>query len=148
MTDLDSVALRRFVYDTLLSTGLPPRASAIGERFGVSESEAKQRLATLGIGKTILTHPVTGEISMAGPFAAEPTSYQVIGAHQRWWANCAWDALGVAVIANEPVRVEASCTDCGERTTIDVDPARGVESSWVVHFLLPARRWYEDIGFT
>jgi len=87
---------------------------------------------------------------MAGPFAAAETPYRVIGRHIQWFANCAWDMLGVAVIANERVRIEARCTDCGEPMKLVVDPSEpptDVESS-VVHFLVPARRWYDDIGFT
>jgi hypothetical protein len=88
---------------------------------------------------------------MAGPFASGPSAYRVIGSSVAWWANCAWDMLGIAVIADETVRVETTCTDCGEAIELDVVPERGVVSDvpgMVVHFLLPARRWYDDIGYT
>jgi len=148
MATPDSVTLRRFVYDEILSRGQPPTAKRIGDHFGIGPSDAKRRLAALKIGKTVLAHPETGEIWMAGPFAASATPYRVVGAHQMWWANCAWDMLGVAVIANEPVRIDASCTDCKCPVTLVASPERGVESRWVVHFLLPARQWYDDIGYT
>ena len=144
-------ALRRFIYDHLLSRGLPPSTEQIGEHFGVSADDARQAIGSLKIGKTVLAHPTTGEIWMAGPFAARPSTYRVVGSRLAWWANCAWDMLGVMVIANEPVRVEAECTDCREPISIDASPDVGVGSGlgeMVVHFLVPARNWYEDIGFT
>jgi hypothetical protein len=145
---MDPVALRHFVYDATLSNGLPPSAARIARQFGVEVDDVKRDLAALRIGKTILVHPKSGEIWMAGPFAASPTPYRIVGANQSWWANCAWDMLGVALIAAEPVQLVASCCDCGEPFTLRVYPERGVDSDWLVHFLLPARRWYEDIGFT
>ena len=145
------IALRRFVYDHLLSRGLPPSSEQIGEHFGVSTDDARHAIGSLKIGKTVLPHPTTGEIWMAGPFAARPSTYRVVGKRLAWWANCAWDMLGVMVIANEPVCVETECTDCREPLTIDATPGQGVAQSMrnlVVHFLVPARHWYDDIGFT
>lgn len=143
--------LRIHIYDHLLRTGLPPSTEQIGDHFGISADEARQAIGALKIGKTVLVHPTTGEVWMAGPFAARPSTYRVFGSRVAWWANCAWDMLGVMAIANEPVRVETECTDCREPISIDATPAAGVAAAvrdWVVHFLVPARHWYDDIGFT
>jgi hypothetical protein len=141
-------ALRVFVYDELLVRGTPPATAEIGARFGVSPNEARDALASLKIGKTILVHPRTGEVWMAGPFAAAETPYRVSQGDRRWWANCAWDMFGVAMIVGEPVRIDASCTDCGAPMVIECTPASPPNDDAVVHFLLPASRWYDDIGFT
>jgi hypothetical protein len=148
MSYVNPVALRQFVYRHILLVGRPPRAVEIGDRFDVSAAEAKSSLAALNIGKTILIHPETGEIWMAGPFAAVETTYKVIGPRVTWWANCAWDMLGIVAIVNDAVQISARCTDCLDPMTIPANPDRGVNSDWVVHFLLPARRWYDDIGYT
>jgi hypothetical protein len=144
-------ALRRFIYDELLSHGLPPSSEQIGDHFGVSADKARSAIGSLKIGKTVLPHPTTGEIWMAGPFAARPSVYRVVGSRLAWWANCAWDMLGVMVIVNEPVHVETECTDCRDPISIDATPEAGVlgpTAEMVVHFLVPARHWYDDIGFT
>jgi hypothetical protein len=146
---IDPTALRSYVYDTIFARGLPPKLAQIATRFGTSVSSARRSIAGINIGKTILAHPVTGEIWMAGPFAAEPTDHVVRGARTTWFANCAWDMLGVAALVKEPVSAYAKCTDCGEPMSMSVDPDRGVvDPVGVVHFLLPAREWYRDIGFT
>ena len=142
--------LRVFVYDTLIGGGHMPTTCEIGAHFGVAEPAARAALAEARVGKTLLVHPTSGELWMAGPFAAAPTSYRVIGRRATWWANCAWDMLGIPVIVGEPVEIEAACTDCGAPVRLHVDPATGPApmSGAVVHFLVPARRWYDDIGFT
>ena len=148
MASVDSVSLRVFVYDQLLDRGMPPTIADIARRFGVAPNEARHALAELRIGKTILVHPQTGEVWMAGPFSAVETPYRVLRGARQWWANCAWDMFGVAVIVGAPVRVETRCTDCAEPITLVCDPATPPNGDGVVHFLVPARRWYEDIGFT
>jgi alkylmercury lyase-like protein len=148
VSTIDSVSLRVFVYDELLARGAPPSSGEIGAHFGTTPDEARRALADLKIGKTILVDPQSGEIWMAGPFAARPTSYHVVSGERSWWANCAWDMFGVAMIANERARVHTRCTDCSTPMTIVADPAAAPNDDAVVHFLLPARQWYDDIGFT
>ena len=145
-----ATALRIFVYDVLLESGRAPTLAEIATHFDVGVDDARRAVSEIRIGKTLLARPDSGEIWMAGPFSATPTSYRVVGRRASWWANCAWDMLGIPVIAGESVDVEATCADCGEPMPIQVDarsgPAPGAEG--VVHFLVPARQWYDDIGFT
>jgi hypothetical protein len=145
---VDSTALRVFVYDWLLARGVPPSTSVIASHFDTTVDAARQSLADLKIGKTILTHACSGEIWMAGPFSAVPTPYRVFGSKVAWWANCAWDMFGIAMLAREPVRIETTCTDCGDHMSLDGSPDSGPSGEGVVHFLIPAARWYADIGFT
>jgi hypothetical protein len=148
MTTLDGVALRRYVYTELVVRGMPPKVADIGDRFGVSESDAKAALATLKIGKTIYVSPRTGEISMCGPFSAMPTAYRVSRDDTRWYANCAWDMLGIPFVIGRDVTIESSCGDCGERIAIHASATRAPTLEAVVHFLVPGREWYKDLEFT
>lgn len=148
MPAIDSVALRVFVYDEILARGKPPSLASIARHFAISPADARHALANLKIGKTILVDPGSGEIWMAGPFAARESPYRVVGDRQSWWANCAWDMFGVGMIANEPVSIDSRCADCGDPMPIRCDPATPPTSEAVVHFLVPARHWYDDIGFT
>jgi len=140
--------LRIFVYERLVANGMPPTLEEIAKNFGTTAALARQELAGLKIGKTILVHPESGEIWMAGPFAAAKTDYQAVAGDRSWWANCAWDMLGIPMVLNAPVQVHTKCTDCGSPMTIDCDPSRAPTETAVVHFLVPARHWYEDIAFT
>ena len=66
-----------------------------------------------------------------------------------YYAPCAWDMFGVSMIVGKKMLGETTCPACGEQLTIECDPAHPpVECQSVIHFLVPARRWYDDIGFT
>jgi len=146
---VDSASLRTFIYDCLIADGDMPSSADIAAHFSVSRADALLALREMKIGKTVLPHPTTGEIWMAGPFAATPTQYVVRAGERRWFANCAWDMLGVATIVAEPVDIETRCTDCGDPIALHLAPRdETVGADLLVHFLLPARRWYDDIGFT
>ena len=145
---IDPRALRIRIYDWILSRGGAPTSADLAQSFGVEPDDARRALGRLKIGKTLLVSPETGEIWMAGPFAAAETPYRIVGARTQWFANCAWDMLGVAQLVNEPVRIETRCTDCAEPMRLRVDPPGQPSGDGVVHFLVPARRWYDDIGFT
>ena len=149
MPTIDPTALRVFVYDEILARGRPPRSADIGAHFHTTVDVARDALATLRIGKTVLVDPRSGEIWMAGPFSAIPTAYSVESGDRSWWANCAWDMFGVATLAGRRVTVHTSCGDCGEPMTLTCDPDGPPPNEiGVVHFLVPARQWYADIGFT
>lgn len=146
---LDARDLRRRAYSHILARGMPPTSVQLATHFAVKQAEVLRVLREMKIGKAILVHPSTGEIWMAGPFASSPTQYKVIGRSTQWWANCAWDMLGVASLVGERVRIETECADCGEGITLDVNSRDDtIADRSVVHFLIPAERWYDDIGFT
>jgi hypothetical protein len=148
MTSIDSLALRVFVYDRLVESGLAPMSVEIGKHFGVSTEDARRELSALKLGKTVLIDPESGEIWMAGPFSARRTDYRLTDGKRSWWANCAWDMLGVPMILGRRVWAHTRCTDCGAAMTIECDPFTPPGEDAVVHFLVPARQWYDDIGFT
>jgi hypothetical protein len=145
---LNARDLRIHIYEVLLDRGFPPTTVDIARHFRRSRGEVREALRNLKIGKTVLVHPKTEEIWMCGPFASEPTSYRVEGKRATYYANCAWDMLGIPLITNEWVNIETSCTDCGEPIRLSADPESAPPDDLVVHFLVPANRWYDDIGFT
>lgn len=142
--------LRAFVYDELFRTGRAPSLAAIGAHLQRSEDEARALLAGLRIGKTLMPDPESGEIWMAGPFAAGTTSYRVTSSRTGWYANCAWDMLGIPVLVNEVVAIAAECACCNAPMRLHVDHELGPDSrsEGLVHILVPARHWYDDLGFT
>ena len=147
-TRISPDALRVFVYDRIIDGGSVPSSNDIAQRFGVTADDARAELASLKIGKTVLVDPTSGEIWMAGPFSRTETAYRVRGGAQAWWANCAWDMFGIATLVNTTVRASTRCLDCGKTLEMDCDPHHPPQTDWVVHFQVPAARWYDDIGFT
>ena len=89
---------------------------------------------------------------MANPLSAVPTPFVVetpgTTGRRGWYGNCIWDALGVIAMLQNDGRVLASCGCCGESMTVSVRHGE-VESNppGVVHFAIPAKRWWDDIVF-
>jgi hypothetical protein len=141
-------SIHAFVYDRIIDDGVIPSIDDVAAHKTMTRNEVVAAIRSAGLGKTLLLDPRSNEIWMAGPFSATRTPYHVRAATRTWWANCAWDMLGVAALVRESVHIEARCADCGDSIELDVAPATETIGSLVVHFLLPATRWYDDIGFT
>lgn len=142
-------AARIFIYTRVAESGAPPTAEEIARNSELSVDDAFETLKVLGATKRVVLDPKSGEVWMCGPFSAVPTRFRVHGEHASWWANCAWDMLGIPATLGIPARIETSCACCNEPATIEVDAVTGPTSEeGIVHIFLPAKRWYDDIGFT
>ena len=57
-------------------------------------------------------------------------------------------ALGIPAMLNCDARIVAACGDCGEGITLAVMDGEVVGHTEVIHFAVPAARWWQDIVFT
>jgi hypothetical protein len=90
---------------------------------------------------------------MANPLSAVPTPFLVVTEQpqepRQWYGNCIWDALGVISMLQVDGKVVTSCGCCGEEMTVTVTGKKATpQPDGIVHFALPARRWWDDIVFT
>ena len=83
-----------------------------------------------------------GRLLMAHPFAAHHDGARVQSDGREWWGNCAWDAFGiVAALGCDEATSPPRASRCeSTATTIDGDA--------VFRVLVPAARWWDDIGHT
>ena len=84
---------------------------------------------------------------MANPFSAVPTAFTVESSGKSWYGNCIWDALGILAVMGSDGRVSTWCPDCGESVETVVRSSR-VSGDGIVQYSVPARSWWDDIGFT
>jgi hypothetical protein len=85
---------------------------------------------------------------MANPFSAVPTPFRVLADDGRsWWGNCIWDALGILAMLAVDGIVDTTCPDCGEPLQLRIERERLEPVEAVVHFAVPAARWWDNIGF-
>ncbi len=140
-------ALRAHVYEVALRTGRVPSSDECAAATGRSPGDVLSAFARLAAAHELVLQP-GGEILMAMPFSAVPTPFLVRADGWQAFANCGWDALGVAAMLARPATVVSSCGDCGGGITLHVeaDGPRGAEV--VLHFALPAREWWRSIVFT
>jgi hypothetical protein len=59
-----------------------------------------------------------------------------------------WDGFGVLAMVGADGVVSASCPDCGEPLELRVRGGELEPVDAVVHFAVPAARWWDNIGFT
>jgi hypothetical protein len=86
---------------------------------------------------------------MAAPLSAVPTPHVVRMADGRaHYGNCVWDALGVIAMLGRDGDVATVCADCEAPLTLTVRAGALQPTDAVVHFAVPAARWWEDIVFT
>ncbi|QRN98957.1 hypothetical protein JRI60_07975 [Archangium violaceum] len=140
--------VRLAVYGHFIDTGARPGVGDLSQRLGLSPEAVKDSLRRLGSQRVLVLEEGSTDIRMAMPFSGVPTGYRVETPLGGWWANCAWDALGIAAMLQVTARVETRCEDCGDALTVRVEQERLTRSEGVIHFAVPAARWWEDICFT
>ena len=137
------VELRNRTYAAFVELGRAPSASELGD-----EDEVRSGWRELHDAHALVLNPATDEIRMANPFSAVPTAYRVQADGRWWYANCAWDALGILAALAVDGRVESSCPDCGEPYAVDVRDRTVYRPDLLFHCLVPAAHWWDDIVFT
>ena len=156
MTETDQQAafdaeVRRYVYEHVMTEGAVPPSAACAAALSCSTDEVGAAFRRLADARVLVLQEGGGEILMAAPFSAVPTPFVVRSGARSYYAPCAWDALGVPVVLGRDAEVEASCGCCGTRMSLRVEGGALVEGEppgGVVHFALPAARWWENVVFT
>ena len=141
--DEGDLRLRNEVYRRFVELGRAPRFDELGP---VDEIEAAMR--RLQEEHALVLERDGSRIRMANPFSAVATPHRVQARGRWWYANCAWDAFGILAALGEDGHVSSSCADCAAPIEIDVVRGAPLEADAVVHFNVPAARWWDDIVFT
>jgi len=140
--------VRLSVYQHFVRQRLAPAIDDISEELGASPAAIAASLERLAAAHVLVLDPATRGLWMAMPFSAVPTAFRVRTSAGEWWANCAWDALGISAMLQAPAEIVTSCADCGDPPAIRTTGHALWTGSGVVHFAVPAASWWDDIGFT
>ena len=146
-TDVDR-AVWQAIYDHFIRQPTPPTLHDIATRLALPPQAVAASYARLAARQRLVLDPVTHALWMAIPFSAVPTDVQVQQGAQRWWANCAWDALGIAAMIDAPLQITTVCPDCGEPIILAFPACLADAAAPVLHFAVPPARWWDDIGAT
>ena len=148
MDELD-LRIRNHLYASFVRAGSAASVSEAAEALHLPEADVSDAYQRLHEAHALVLEPEGSGIRMLNPFSAVETTYRVEAAGRSWFANCAWDALGIPGALHADGRIEAACPDCGERLELEVRDGELVRGAdLLVHFVVPARRWWDDIGFT
>jgi hypothetical protein len=124
---------------------VPPTA-AIAASLGDNESAVSAALRALADEHRLVLSPETDSVWMAHPFSAVVMDFTVSIGERRWFANCAWDALSILALLGDGT-VDTHSPATGEPIRLRVSAGKAFGDA-LAHFLVPARRFWDDIGFT
>ena len=142
---LDDSTLRLQIYDEIVKTGEAPSMAALAHHFGSAVRDVSGALRRMHDAHVLVLQP-NGEVLMANPFSAVPTPFVTEVGDRRWFGNCIWDALGILATLHANGRVLTSCAGCGDAMVLGVRDGV-LTGDGIIHFALPAHRWWDDIVF-
>lgn len=140
--------VRLHIYRRFVDQGRPPSLAETSEALGLPPVNVEDSYRRLAEAKAIVLEPGTLDVWMANPLSAEPTPFLVETRTKLLYGVCAWDAPGILAMIREDGRVLTSCPDCEEPLVMTVRDGRMEPLDAVGHFVVPAVRFWDDIGFT
>jgi len=167
--------IRYFVYNHFADTTLPPSVEETARHFNISTEEAGNYYKELHNRHAVFLEPETLTVRMANPFSGIPTDFKVHANGKAYYANCAWDMLGIPAALHTDAVIQAVCTESNETVRLEIrngqinsgqndyvtlgdsegslpptsETLRSAQSDMLfVHFPLPFSRWYDDLTFT
>jgi len=140
--------IRHFVYTYFADTTLPPSIDDTAAHFNISTEEASEYYKELNSRHAFFLEPNTVSIRMAWPFSAVPTDFKVHINDKTYYANCAWDMLGVSITLHTDAVIEAVCTESNESVQLEVKDGQISHNDLLIHFPIPFAHWYDDLVFT
>jgi hypothetical protein len=87
--------IRAYIYQHFAETTRPPLVEETASRFGLTHEQAAAAYEELQRRHAILLQPGTHDIQMAWPFSGVETPFHVHADDKTYFANCAWDSLGI-----------------------------------------------------
>ena len=118
-TDFDT-QVKVTVYRHFASRGVAPTTGDVATALGGSREDVRDAYARLRASRVLLLEPDGETIRMAPPFSGVPTQHIVKAAGQSYFANCAWDALGIPAALHREAVVHSRCGQSNESLRLRV----------------------------
>ena len=142
------VQVKLAVYRHFAETGRRPSPEEVAGRIGSSVESVLEAYQRLRAQRLLVLEADGSSIRMASPFSGVPTQHTVEAGGIQYFANCAWDALGVLAALQKPGAIHSRCEQSGEPFHLNVGLHGPESSDWLFHCLVPAAKWWDDIVFT
>lgn len=159
--------VRHFIYQHFADTTRAPSVEESAAHFNISVEEASEYYKELHNRHALFLDLDSMTVRMANPFSGIPTNFKVHANGRTYFANCAWDMLGIPAALHTDAVIEAVCTASNESVKLEIKDGhvtlsdsegsllptsktlRSAQSDMLlVHFPLPFSRWYDDLVFT
>ena len=146
--DLDT-RIKLAIYAVTTETGQVPNSSELSLKIDIEEKQILEGFKRLHAKRVLLPEPGDPtRIRMAPPFSGIPTKFSVEANGKKYYANCVWDAYGIAAALHCDAISRASDGHTGEPLTLEVKNGAPVLKPYLAHFAVPAAHWWDDLVFT
>ena len=139
--------VRQAIYASIQQRGVAPVAADVAIAHHLELRSVEEAYRALAGSHVIVLQAGTLDIWSAPPFSAVPTAFRTSAGGSSWYAPCAWDAFGIPAALACDARVEARCAWSGEPIPCGVEDGRA-SGNGVIHLLVPAAQFWDDIVFT
>ncbi len=148
--DMDfDTSVKLNIYATISETGQAPTAMDVARALGAAVDDVLAAFARLHQKRLLVPEPGDPQrIHMAPPFSGVETPFKVQVGDKTYYANCAWDALGIPAALRKDALIHAADGFSGEPILLEVREGKPVPQPCAIHFAVPAARWWEDIVHT
>jgi hypothetical protein len=146
--DLDT-AVKLKIYETIAQTTQTPTTFEVAQALNAPLEEVTASFTRLHQKRLLVPEPADpSRIRMAPPFSGVQTPFRVRVGAKIYYANCAWDALGIPAALHQDAIVEASDGHTGEPVVLEVRNEQPLPQPCVIHFAVPAAQWWDNIIYT
>jgi hypothetical protein len=148
MTSAQDIAVvRNAIYAGIVERGVAPSVGDVAAAHAIAEADVADAYRALADGHVIVLQTGTLDVRWAPPFSAVPAPFQVRAGRSSWYAPCAWDAFGIPAALDVDARIDATCAWSGEALHCAVEHGHAFGTG-VIHLLVPAAHFWDDIGYT
>lgn len=140
--------LRLAIYRHIAANAVAPSVTQMSRALGRSAAEIRAAYQRLYARRVLVLQDDGESIRMAPPFSGVETQHRVRVGDKEYFANCAWDALGVPAALHAAGQVSSRCEQSLEPLSIRVGRDGPEPVPCVIHFAVPAAHWWDDIVYT
>jgi hypothetical protein len=132
----------------LVDTGSIPDRLALQSALNCSSSELNAAFEELADLHGVVLHPSSRDVWVIHPFSLAPTTFLVESGDRRWWGNCAWCSLGIAVLVGKRCTITTTLGAEGEQVRLAVEHGQPDRNDLVVHFPIPMTNAWDNVIYT
>ena len=149
MNDELDIKVKLALYRVIADTASVPSSAELAQAMGLAENDVRGAFSRLHAKRLLVPEPGDpSRVRMAPPFSGIPTSFPVEANGHRYYANCVWDALGVAAALHADAIIPSTDGFSGEPLTLEVKGGQPIAQPYLAHFAVPAAHWWDDIIYT
>jgi len=147
MNEPIATVVRRAIYSFVVQTGVVPDVRALESSTGIPAAGVESALEALAEAHVIVLADDRRTIRFAPPFAGIETRFRVSILDRTWSAPCAWDSFGIPAALRADADITTACAESGEPIACGVRGGHAYGSG-IIHLLVPAARFWDDIVYT